>query len=286
MKASCIKLRFSTYIVFALCLFATHSAQCDTYLPVSLGTNANARLQDLCPAYPEGAGLTLAGVIFDIPPGGLNYFAADFAAPSTALPVTLTIPVNRAGVRGVHTLINTFWGDIQDGTLAELRFTYTDASVVTVALDGNAHIRDFHQDIYTNTIQGPTTVNVVNLDGDGIVGPGNYRLDKQFFSLQQHVNKTLQSITLVDNGGDHVQRLFLAGISLQIVSGVATTIEPAVIISWDGVAGQTYQMQETVSLETSEWNNLGSPINGINGKMSFADSTTGRPRRFYRVINP
>jgi uncharacterized repeat protein (TIGR03803 family) len=54
-------------------------------------------------------------------------------------------------------------------------------------------------------------------------------------------------------------------------------------LTWSTEAGGIYQLQSSASLNTPNWTNLGSPVTATNGTLSFTDSVTNAPQRFYRV---
>ena len=54
-------------------------------------------------------------------------------------------------------------------------------------------------------------------------------------------------------------------------------------LTWSTEAGGIYQLQYSASLNTPNWTNLGSPVTATNGTLTFTDSVTKAPQRFYRV---
>lgn len=203
----------SGIVLFASAFVAT-AARAE-FVPLSLGRFANANLQGANTAFPSGTPVVLACVPFDIPAGVDNYVETS-AFQGT---VALTFPIGLRDVAGVHTLINTYWGESGPGVLASLTFDFDDGSSVVKELDGNADIRDYYQNFFTNSINGTTTINVVNTDNDGPPGPNSYRLDKQFVDLSDFADRTLVSMTLTDWGATNVQRTFLCGITVQTGAG-------------------------------------------------------------------
>jgi hypothetical protein len=202
-------------------------ALADSFVSVSIARFANGNLQAGNSAYPSGAGVLLGGVPFDIPTTGNNYVTTSAFAGA----VSLEFPIGLTNVAGVHTLINTFWGESGAGTLASLAFEFDDGSTFVKPLDGNVDIRDFYQNIFTNVVNGTTTVNVFTTDVNGSAGPNPYRLDKQFVDLSAFADKVLVSMTLNDTGATGIQRTFLSGITVQIA-------EPACVpsdLNCDGV---------------------------------------------------
>lgn len=199
----------------------THSA----FLTLDLSGSVNSRMQTYAGAasgYPEGD-VTLGGVPFAIPAGGDNVWNASVAGGSN--PRTLSVAVGVFGVEKVHTLINTWWGETGPGTLASIRFLGTGGLDHTVALDGNSDIRDFLDSSFSNAINGTTTTEVFSAGA----GRGNaVRLDKQTFALPATFQlETLLAIELIDAGADQVQRMFLAG----------ATVETATVIPEPGTWG-------------------------------------------------
>jgi hypothetical protein len=200
-------------LAFALALPVTESSFADSFTSVSIASHVNANLQAGNPAYPSGSPVVLGGVPFDIPSVGNNYIETSSLGGGV---VSIEFPIGVANVAGVHTLINTYWGENGRGTLASLTFQFDDGSTFVKTLDGNVDIRDYYQNFSTNSINGTTTVNVFTTDVDGSTGPNLYRLDKQFVDLSAFADHVLVSMTLTDSGANGVQRTFLAGITVQI----------------------------------------------------------------------
>ncbi len=184
------------------------------WVPADFSGSHNFRMQDLDdPAsqdFPEGE-VILGGVPFDIPAGGSNVWDAHIAAGEN--PRILEIWTGLFGVSEVHTLINTRWGVPGPGEMAWLRFYGADGAEYEVPLIGDDDIRDYNNAVYTNEINGVTTVNVVSVGPNG----DDVRLDKQQIQLPAEFhNQTLDRIELVDMGGDGVQRAFLAGVTAYV----------------------------------------------------------------------
>ncbi len=55
------------------------------------------------------------------------------------------------------------------------------------------------------------------------------------------------------------------------------------VLSWNTVVGQSYQVQYKTNLGQGSWNNLGGPVVSTNGTMVVSD-TGGDPQRYYRVV--
>ena len=54
-------------------------------------------------------------------------------------------------------------------------------------------------------------------------------------------------------------------------------------LTWSTEAGEIYQLQSSASLNTPNWTNLGSPVTATGGTLTFTDSITNAPQRFYRL---
>ncbi len=69
------------------------------------------------------------------------------------------------------------------------------------------------------------------------------------------------------------------------ISAVAYQSGPAVVLTWQSVAGHTYQVQYTSSLPGAGviWTNLGSPLVATNAASSYTDASPSGPGRFYRI---
>ncbi len=69
------------------------------------------------------------------------------------------------------------------------------------------------------------------------------------------------------------------------ISAVAYQSVPAVVLTWQSVAGHTYQVQYTGTLRDSGtlWTNLGSPFVATYSASSYTDNRPSGPGRFYRI---
>lgn len=208
--------------LFFVSLFVAASAANAQFTTVALHST-NLRIQTLAGSasqFPEGA-QTLGGVPFDIQvDGGLN---ARFMAGSGTQ--TYVVPVNLADTAKVHILLNTGWGTTTAG-LAEIEFK-VDGVTYTKSLVGGVDMRDYLQNIYTNTINGTTTQEVFT------AGSGNQnlvRLDMLTYELP--VSGTLEEITFRDMGADGVQRMFISGITAEAVPEPATLTVLGLAATW------------------------------------------------------
>jgi uncharacterized repeat protein (TIGR03803 family) len=57
-----------------------------------------------------------------------------------------------------------------------------------------------------------------------------------------------------------------------------------IVIAWNTVAGQTYQVQYVSDLRSTNWVNLGSPILATNAMATTSDAIDHNSQRFYRVV--
>jgi hypothetical protein len=55
-------------------------------------------------------------------------------------------------------------------------------------------------------------------------------------------------------------------------------------LSWSAVAEQTYQLQFSTNLASTNWSNLGSAVTATSGSMTASDVIGSDPARFYRVV--
>lgn len=211
---------FSTllFALFATC-YALHAQAQFTSIPFTYNAQFATSGINNGSTFPTG-NQTLGGVPFSIPSGQNNYWSA--YVQGGANPITLTIPVGLANVDQIHTLINTYWGQAGPNSYASLTFTYSDGSSFSMALIGNVDIRDYNNYIWTNSINGTTTINVFD-NGKG------QRLDKQQITVPASmVSKTLQTITVSDTGGTNFQRVFLSGLTVH-QAGLIKSISPATV---------------------------------------------------------
>lgn len=77
---------------------------------------------------------------------------------------------------------------------------------------------------------------------------------------------------------------------LQISAPVAPVLQTAlpsssqVNLTWNSVAGQTYQVQSATNPSQTNWTNLGGSITATNGTLSASDSNVSGLTKFYRVV--
>jgi hypothetical protein len=61
------------------------------------------------------------------------------------------------------------------------------------------------------------------------------------------------------------------------------TTSTNVVLSWTGIAGQTYQVEYKDNLSVSAWTALSGPLTGNGTVLSFTGDFTLSAQRFYRV---
>ncbi len=196
-----------------------------TFIPIDFSASFNwsLGLQTGGELYPTG-NILLGGVLFSIPPStGLNaWHAKDVLGKN---PRVLGVPVNVANVTSVHALINSWWGVPGPGSLATVEFYGCNGAFYSKPLVGNVDIRDHFNGSFTNLINGTTTVEVF--------GNGQVRMDKVRFDLPAaFLDEKLELIRIVDTGAEAVQRVWLAGLTVEAVESDC----PA-DFSGDGVVG-------------------------------------------------
>lgn len=196
----------------AVSALAIAPVQAATFTPINFSSSANFQLQSLDAGYPAG-NVTLGGVPFNIQTSGNNTWHSEVATGPN--PRVLNIPVGVFGVTEVNTLINNYWGQAGPTSYASLEFFGSGGAYYKKDLVGNVDIRDFLNNVFTNSINGTTTTQVYS--GFGTNGFQENRLDKQQITLPSiFQTNTLNSIRLSDNGGNGFQRTFLAGVTVAV----------------------------------------------------------------------
>lgn len=183
------------------------------YVPISLASVANARLQDTWPtftgiAYPTGE-LTLGGVPWTIASEGNNTWFAKRVDGFN--PRSVTIAINQTNVRSVYTLMGTWQGTTNQSRYVDLTLTNSEGFSFTTRYFGGVQIRDWFNGSYTNSLNSWKTTRVY-LHSDN-----KSRLDMQRIDLPpQFWWSTLVSLRIDDVGSDSSspQRSFLYGLTV------------------------------------------------------------------------
>lgn len=159
--------------------------------------------------FPTGEFRALTGVTYSIPASGNNYWHSVLDSDGV-----LEIPANLFAVSKVHLLLNCFWGEQTEGSLAKIEFVGSGAATYTYDLEGDRDLRDYLFNLWANNINNTTTRNAF------IYAPGVYqeevRLDETTITLPPPFqNEILRTIRFVDRGEVNVQKIFVAGITAQ-----------------------------------------------------------------------
>jgi hypothetical protein len=196
-----------------------------SYLPIPFAYNGHNWDRDI--NYPTGSPVVLGGIPFDIP-SNPNQNTWDSIVGEATGPKTLTIPVNRANVREVHTLFNCSWGS-SGQQLTTLDFYWSGQTVDRKVLTAGVDIRDWWNGIYVNTISSPT---IQVYSGTGAPDPHHpTRVDKQIFTFSHpsYAGKTLEKIVVTDIGATDLYRAFLYGLTI----GISPHAGPSVYLLLD-----------------------------------------------------
>ncbi len=195
--------------VLAVLLLGISQVTLAGFVPVDFSSLHNSRMQDYdssgAPAFPEGS-QNLAGVLFNIPVSGKNVWNSTFQDGDN--PRQIDIDVDVLGVTRVYSLINTFWGKPGE-TLAAIEFRGKNGAFFRKDLEGNVDIRDYNQNNFTNDINGTTTQVAYDSPDE------QTRLDMVTIDLPDvFLTDILDTISVIDNGANGEQRIFLAGMTL------------------------------------------------------------------------
>jgi len=196
------------YPALAATVMLSTIASAGTLRPLDISDLYNARRQTFCcnsADYPGGLA-TYLGVPFDLGP----YSAFNTVVTDGAGVVTRTIPVNRAKVLRVFTLLNTAWGQPGPASYLRIEFESDQGDVAGFDLVGNVHIRDHGQTSFTCCIDpGAAPTHTQNAWAAGSV-----RADMQTFVLPAaFADRTLAEIRLIDSGATGFQRGLLFAVT-------------------------------------------------------------------------
>ena len=195
------------------------------YLPIPFEYNGQNWERDV--NYPTGSPVVLGGIPFNIPSNPNKNIWDSIIGQATG-PKTITIPVNRANVRQVHTLFNCSYGSFGQ-QLTTLDFYWSGGTVNQKVLIAGVDVRDWWNGGSVNTISLPT---VQVYSGTGTPFPHlSTRVDKQIFIFADpsYIGKVLEKIVVTDNGADGVYRAFLYGLTV----GISPNAGPAIFLLMD-----------------------------------------------------
>jgi hypothetical protein len=194
------------------------------YVPIPYEYNSNNWHRDV--NYPTGSPVVLGGIPFTILSNPDDNTWDSYIGGTGSK--TLTIPVNRANVREVHTLFNCSYGSFGQ-QLTILDFYWSGGTVDQKVLTAGVDIRDWWNGGSVNTISPPT---VQVYSGTGAPEPHlPTRVDKQIFIVDDpsYAGKVLEKIVVTDNGADGVYRSFLYGLTV----GLSPNAEAAMFLLLD-----------------------------------------------------
>ncbi len=211
-------LKKSTLAVACITILSSVEANA-AFVPIDFSAIHNSRIQSRVSVVPEGNGVLLGGVPFNIPAGGNNEWRS--INQGTGLNI-VDIPINVYGVSDVNTLMNTDWGSSSGSTSFTIDFIGSDTGFYSVTLVSNDDTRDWNL-FFASNINGITTVEVAR----EVPGMNNNPdvLDKQFISLPaDFLDETLITMRVIDN--------CVSGSSCAILSGVTVNAVPIPAAAW------------------------------------------------------
>jgi hypothetical protein len=125
-------------------------------------------------------------------------------------PASVEFSINAYGVTSAYSLINTYWGNANPVAQASIEFFGTNGAYYKKDLIGNVDIRDYNQNIFTNVINGTTTVNAYTYNSFG----GGQRMDMQQYELPNVFStQTLTKIKVTDQR--IAQHILLSGLAVR-----------------------------------------------------------------------
>lgn len=90
--------------------------------------------------------------------------------------------------------------------------------------------------------------------------------------------------TTSQGGSAHAGTIFRLNVAMPLVFQTVMQTNGSLVLTWNAVAGQTYQLQYNSDLTSTNWNDLGSTVAATNGLMTVSDAIGPDPQRFYRVV--
>jgi uncharacterized repeat protein (TIGR03803 family) len=152
-------------------------------------------------------------------------------------------------------------------------------SGLVLGSDGNFYgvatsTADDQFEIYEITPSGTETTlatNMVPINNDTLAaGPMIQASDGNFYGTA--------SVGGTNNDG----MVFRLNVPLEPIVRLLAQSNGALTLTWNGVAGHTYQVQYSADL--ANWNDWGDPVVATNGSLSMTDSIGTNTLRFYQVI--
>jgi hypothetical protein len=276
-------------------------------LAITPASTANAISSSANPA-PTGSNVIFTTTLTAIAPGnGTPTGAVQFFADGSPLgsPVTLAGGVASISTsslsQGLHAISNQYAGDGNFfGSTASLspEESINPPPVATnVVLQRNqncgvkmlistllANDSDPDNEVVTFISAGPSSTN-----GGSVVVSNDWIY---YTPLSGFTNSDAFSYVIEDSAG--VQATGLVSITVPVdlsqsqnIVAIEALGNNASLISFQGIAGRTYTIQYTESLQTPVWQTLGTSTAGATGAFAFTDTpASGSPARFYRSTYP
>jgi hypothetical protein len=207
-----MQIRFIAVASGLLC-WAASTCQGQTFEPVVLGGQANARLELSDPVgfgapLPLSDPLLLASVPFHHPVS--NWAWNSHLAAGGNGSASLMVPVaSRPAIRA-WTQLNTYWGIPGLTSLACIRFHFSNGTAQQYDLIGNYNIRDWNQSgWWTNHLTAPNAT-------VGFLWAGTQRMDVQSWPVATPTGAQLVGIEFLDWGASNYSRIILGGVTLDL----------------------------------------------------------------------
>jgi uncharacterized repeat protein (TIGR03803 family) len=239
-------------------------------------------------------GDTANGTVFKMTPDGTLSSIYSFTGDSDgANPQSALIEVTNGVLYGT----TSSGGDSQNGTVFKIT---TGGILTTVASfsgpDGSGPETGLTQgpdgNLYGTTTYGGTNDNGVVYR---VTPAGNLEVAREFVGAPDGANPDCGLIAGSDGALYGEAEFGGAGgqgsiYRLAFASAPAPTMNPprvangVITISWEAVAGSSYQVQSSENLAADNWIDLGGPIDSTGGLESVTDDVTPGKNRFYRVV--
>jgi subtilase family serine protease len=276
-------------------------------LAITPATSTNVLLSSANPV-PIGSNVTFTATLSAVSPGaGTPTGSVQFFADGAVLgsPVTLVggaASINTSSLsQGLHSISNQYAGDGNffgsTGVLAAEESINPPPVAGTLFLPRNQNcgVKVLIADLMTNDSDpenesltlvsaGPTSTN-----GGSVVVTNNWI----FYTPQPgFTNSDSFSYVIQDSGGAQATGLVSITVPVDLSqSQNIVAIQPlgtnSSLIDFQGIAGRTYSVQYTESLQTPVWQTLGTSTADATGAFEFTDSPgSGSPARFYRSTYP
>jgi subtilase family serine protease len=276
-------------------------------LTITPANSANAVASSANPS-PTGASVKFTATLTAVSPGnGTPTGTVQFFADSVALGTPISLVGGVASLstsslsQGMHAISDQYLGDGNffgsTGNLSPEENINPPPVAGTVSLQRNqnggvkvrvstvlANDSDPENENLTLISAGPTSTN-----GGSVVVNNNWI----FYTPLPGFTKTdAFSYVIADSGGAQATGLVLITVPVDLsqsqnIVSIVSLGNNASLISFQGIAGRTYTIQYSQSLQTPVWQTLGTSTAGATGAFEFTDTpAAGSPARFYRSTYP